>query len=518
MKQFLIYILIFLFGIHLYSQTVNITIDWNNSTRTIPEYAYGVNSSANFIPSYSNNSVFMGNLELITQKKGLVRLHGWGMLDENSPESWLNNGEWNSVKIQQALLPLQQEGYKVMINIPSGALGEDDYQNPQEFAQFCAELVQIVNIDHQLGVEYWEIPNEREQGFAAPGLTVSQMATLIQTASQAMKAVDPTIKVGGSATAWVNINYLTQLVQDTYPNIDFITCHTYSGDCTNSIQNIYDIAQFAVEDLNILRQNVNAITGTDYLPIFLTEYNLSYQGCAAIQSNEGAVYDAIIMTESLKAGIDATCYWNIAPYSDMSIIDGDNLDENAYLFEILNTKFHGDITQSTTSDNSKIIVYSTRDQNSNSYSFCLINRTSFSQNVQIQMTGLSPNNIDRYLWDEQNSYFIESTNWSNLGNGNMVIPPYSVNLFTGELDVLNTLDNEDKNKIIFYPNPNKGILYLSVDNSIRIFQIFSHSGSMIKNGKVKNNSIDLTYFSSGIYFVRIIKENKNSSTIKVIVE
>ena len=112
-------------------QTTTLNIDWNDVVRTIPENAYGVNSPANFIPSYSNNGVFMNNLHQITQKKGLIRLHGWGMIDENSPESWIINGQWNATKIQQALTPLIQQGYEIMINIPSGPLGENDYQNPQ---------------------------------------------------------------------------------------------------------------------------------------------------------------------------------------------------------------------------------------------------------------------------------------------------------------------------------------------------------------------------------------------------
>lgn len=512
MRQFLLYFLTFSSALQLYAQTIDVSIDWDNAIREIPDYAYGVNSPANFIPSYSNDPIFMGNLELITQKKGFVRLHGWGMIDETSPESWLSNGVWNSSKINQALAPLIQQGYQVMINVPSGALGEDDYLNAQEFAQFCADLVQIVNIDFQLGVEYWEIPNEREQGFATPGLSVNEMSTLIQTASQAMKAVDPTIKVGGATAAWVNVDYLTQLVQMT-PDIDFITCHTYSGDCTNSLQDIYDVAQNAVTDLNTLRQNINTITGTNYLPIFLTEYNLSFQGCDYIQSYEGAVYDAIIMTESIKAGIDGTCYWAIAPYSDMSIVIGDVLDDNAYLFESFNTYFHGDLVQSTSSDNSKIVVYSTKDQLTKNYSFCLINRTASTQNVRVQMTGTF-DKIDTYLWNAQNSFRKEATNWSDLNNGDLVISPYSVNIFNGELNELNTPGN--LNKTVLFPNPSTSVLNLSNAIDAKTFKVFSQSGALIECGKIENSSIDVTNYASGIYFVVVLKENGSTYTLRVI--
>ncbi len=516
MKQFLLYILVFLSAVQIHSQTITIDIDWSKTIQTVPNNAYGINSPANFIPSYSKDPIFMGNLELITQKKGLVRLHGWGMLESDSPEVWQNNGIWNATKINQALSPLVEQGYQIMINIPSGPLGEDDYQNPQKFAQFCADLVKIVNIDLKLGVEYWEIPNEREQDFVSPGLSVNEMATLIKTASQAMKAIDPTIKVGGAATAWVNIDYLTQLTQAIYPNIDFITCHTYAGDCTNTLQNVYDNAQFAVADLKTLRQNINAITGTNHLPIFLTEYNLSFQGCDNIQSNEGAVYDALIMTESIKSGIDGTCYWAVAPYSDMSIVIDDQLDENAYLFETFNKYFYGNLVQSTTGDNSKVLVFSTANQGSNIFSFCLINRTAVSQSVQVQMTSLFSSNIDRYSWNNQNEYFTESTNWTNSNNGNLSLLPYSVTIFTGKINTLGVLDFEKMDKVILSPNPTHGIIHLTGFDNSKTFQVFSLFGSEVLSGKVKNNSIDLTKILSGIYFVKLINEKGFSSISKVI--
>jgi len=97
---------------------IQVTVDWDSQIREIPRYAYGINSPANFIPSFSNNQTFMSNLELITQKKSFIRLHGWGMLGD-SPEAWQGGGVWNSSKIEQALRPLVDGGYSIMINIPS---------------------------------------------------------------------------------------------------------------------------------------------------------------------------------------------------------------------------------------------------------------------------------------------------------------------------------------------------------------------------------------------------------------
>ena len=504
-RLFWVCILHFCFLTYSHAQTINIEINWNHPIRVIPEYAYGVNSPANFIPAYSNDVGFMEKIELITQKKGLIRLHGWGMLGD-SPESWQNQGIWNSVKINNALTPLTTQGYEVMINIPSGPGGEDDYQNPEAFAQFCADLVQIVNIDYQLGVEYWEIPNERESGFTSPGLTTMEMSNFIKTASLAMKAVDPSIKVGGAATAWVNIGYLTELVELT-PEIDFISCHAYSGDCSNSLHDIYNIAQYAVEDLQALRKMIN-----NAIPIFLTEYNLSFQGCDRIQSFEGAVYDAIIMTESIKAGIGGTCYWAIAPYSDMSVIIGEELTDNAHLFEKFNKHFHGELVKNNSSDSTKVMVYSTVDESTNNYSFCLINRTAVSQDVQLQMMGIIPDSLERFSWNEQNSYLADTTTWLDLSNGNLSLAPYSVTMYRWQGTVLNTSNLSKRNEpILLFPNPNSGIFYLLPENINKEYQVLSSVGLVLKSGIVKNSGIDLTAFPTGSYLIKVSDKKGNTN-------
>ncbi len=409
---------------------IKISVDWDKVIRKIPTVAYGINTAANFIPAYSNDPAYMNNLELITQKKSFIRLHGWGMLG-NSPEAWQDSGVWNSNKIEQALRPLVNEGYTVMINIPAGSQGEDDYQDPTAFAQFCADLVKIVNIDHGLGIKYWEIPNERESAFISPGLSVSEMATFIKTAVTAMKAVDPTIKVGGPATSWVNVDYLSQLVDALYPDIDFITAHSYSGDGSNSLQDAYDVAQFATADLAELRTRINLITGDNYLPIYLSEYNISYQGEPRIQTYEGALYDAIILTESITAGADATMYWNMAPYSDMSLLDGDTRDENVHLFKIFNESFHGNLIDSQSQQPAKVSAYATSNQTGTStYAFSLINRTASPQTINLSFNNWLPSDLTWYLWDANNDFTARNTSWADLNQGSFILSPYSVNLFT----------------------------------------------------------------------------------------
>ncbi len=409
------------------SSGVDVHVGWGQILREVPKNAYGVNSPANFIPGYSTDPVFMENLDQITAKRGLIRLHGWGMLGE-SPEAWQNGGVWNSSKIEQALRPLISEGYTVMINIPSGPDGEDDYHDPIAFAQFCASLVEIVNVDLSLGVRYWEIPNEREAGFAEPGLSIGEMAHLMETARDAMQSVDPTILVGGPATAWIHVDYVAELVSELYPNIDFVTLHTYSGDGMNDLGQAYDIAQDAMADLAELRSRIDATTES-HLPIFVTEYNISYEGSPRIQTHEGAVYNAILLTQSIVAGADGSMYWNVAPYTDMSLLDGDTPYPNAYLYQAFNRDFYGSLVASESADATKVVVYAVSDTVAGRRSFALINRSSMPQPVVLRFDNWVPSDLAWQRWDADNNLSTVPISWKELGYGKFSVKPYSVNLF-----------------------------------------------------------------------------------------
>ncbi len=498
------------------SQDLNVQITWNNLIREIPTFAYSVNSPANFNPNYSHDSIFQNQLEYITQRKSLIRLHGWGMI-EGGPESWLINGKWNSPKIKEALTPLVDNGYEIMINIPSGPLGENDYLDSDQFALFCADLVQIVNVQHQLNVKFWEIPNEREAGFANPGLSAEDMATLIRKTSQAMKNVDPSIKVGGPATAWVNVDYIASVVEKALPEMDFVTCHTYGGDCTNSVSDALENARYAVKDFNRLRIRLDQISSNKRIPIILSEYNVSYDGCSRIQSTEGAVYDALIMFESIKVGVDASCYWNIAPYSDMSIINEKYLEENAHLFTMLNKYFHGDLVETHTSDSTLILSFASQDPSSSAFAFSLINTSPFEEQVRIEHLNQFPSLLTMYTWTGENAFSTQETNWVDLiQEDKLLMPPYSLFLFEGTFNPSLSL-HSDQAKQFVYPNPSNGIINIPRSQHWDRFVVYSKSNKVL-SGTISKNELDLSNLAKGIYLLQLIQEKENNQFIKVVLQ
>lgn len=78
-------------------------------------------------------------------------------------------------------------------------------------------------------------------------------------------------------------------------------------------------------------------------------------------------------------------------------------------------------------------------------------------------------------------------------------------LATGEVNV-----NPEK-KILFYPNPSKGIVYLNNAEKIKSIVLYDPSGRKVLEPKIKNNQIDISKLNSGKYFIEI--ENSDGSKL-----
>jgi hypothetical protein len=78
-------------------------------------------------------------------------------------------------------------------------------------------------------------------------------------------------------------------------------------------------------------------------------------------------------------------------------------------------------------------------------------------------------------------------------------------LATGEVDL-----NMEK-KILLYPNPSKGIVYLNNAEKIKTIALFDTSGRKVLEPKINNNQIDISQLNSGKYFIEI----ENSDGTKV---
>ena len=94
----------------------------------------------------------------------------------------------------------------------------------------AVEWVRYANITKGYGVKYWSLGNETDYAGSWPNsqikVTATQYAADLVTFSQAMKAVDPTIKIGanGQSTSWFQT-----VLTNASSAIDFLDVHQYAG-------------------------------------------------------------------------------------------------------------------------------------------------------------------------------------------------------------------------------------------------------------------------------------------------
>lgn len=97
------------------------------------------------------------------------------------------------------------------------------------------------------------------------------------------------------------------------------------------------------------------------------------------------------------------------------------------------------------------------------------------------------------------------TEYENESNPNM----------TGKVTVLNKLSVEDKfvKNLSFYPNPVRNYLTISSYFKINSYQIYNVLGSLVAEGKAsgKTTTIDMTSLNSGLYFVKVVSNNMQST-------
>ncbi|MBD2843628.1 RICIN domain-containing protein [Paenibacillus sp. IB182496] len=404
------------------------TVDWNTLGKTIAPYAYGLNANGFLQSTYTENPDFMANIRYLNGNKGLIRIHSTGMI---STAGWLNEDlTWNESRIAGALAPLVQEDYPIMINIPYGPAGKTDYLDADAFAVFAAELVEIVNVDHGLDVRYWEIPNERESGFASPGLSASAMAELIAKSALAMKAVDPSILVGGPATSDVNVPYLSDVIDLALPSLDFVSMHAYSSGQSRPGTDVqaYNHAQNQGALASALRAEIETNHPGAELPIVIDEYNMTWDTDPRLHTSKESVYTALLAANVVGGDGTAVNFWH-AEGSYMGLMnDRHELYETADLHHWLNRFFHGQTVATAFEDETKVDGFAVASDDRKS--MMLINRTDDVQTVELNQSGTAPGTWQLYRLDASGSSHTPNLNAASWAADGLELPGHSVTVLT----------------------------------------------------------------------------------------
>jgi len=170
-------------------------------------------------------------------------------------------------------------------------------------------------------VKYWELGNELdgdwEVGHFLPdgsAMNAEEYIRRYKNFTKAMKAADPSIKVGGSVASSMELVFIEELIADTACPIDFISFHAYpsNDNDTDFVKMVNEAAKVnqAVSRINewIAKYRQAQIAKIE---IAVTEWNIKVKEDITTVDIRNALWSAVMIGEMSKAGVDIAIQWDL---------------------------------------------------------------------------------------------------------------------------------------------------------------------------------------------------------------
>ena len=370
------------------SAIVDVSVDFERIRGTVPPTMYSLNIWYGIDPKVKNNTTYQDYLNVLNLP--FVRIHGWEMISETHQRSWVDfdNNRWNVTAIDNSLsgiLPNVGGGQNVMINIPGDVsfITSDDH-----YADWCAELVDIVNNELGYNVLYWEPQNERQDAWG-----VTKMGTRYNKCAVAMKEKDASIKIGGPGVNLPWWSGMSSFLSTCKAHLDFVTYHHYGGgDGTIDNQKIYDNAKSVGQAGSAVRNAMSSAGFPASVPLYHGETNIVWswdkdpQG--KMRNNVGAVFDAILFKYAVEQkAVQSVQLWNDRDGAYGKMGNSNERRPGYYNLKVASDNLYGDRVHSRSND-SKLMVMAT--MHDTKKTVLLINRSTVDKTVKFTFSGFTP--------------------------------------------------------------------------------------------------------------------------------
>lgn len=298
------------------SITAKVTVDWAKVVARTTPFTFGSNDYEITRPEAAADPVYQSRLADLGI--GLIRIHHAELSDR-----WTNptTQTWDEAKIKAGYDASYPQQPTIIQNIPAWpkwmVQSEDGLLDPSEYdnyAAFCAQLVEILNQRQQRKVVYWEPLNEQDVRYQKAG-KLDELWTIYNKAAIAMKRQDPQIKVGGPVLTWDESRRLAAFLKACEPNVDFISWHRYgSSDAKASTDALMSYTPNYRNQVQEFRKLAHQYIPDRNVSLLLGEYNINYDwrsGENRQHTHVGAVWFASVLKNLADAGIDMATSWHL---------------------------------------------------------------------------------------------------------------------------------------------------------------------------------------------------------------
>ncbi len=273
------------------SNTNTITVDYTQPIQTIDSLAYGMDISGYFTPNtFGTDLLEQQKLQTLGSKYFRMDLKYTISGDPTSNIVCGGSGCDTSVSGDQWINAIKSIGGTPVILVHFNTAAD------------AANLVKHFNIDTNNPVKYWIIGNEPDIN----GYTAASYSAVFNQDYDAMKAIDPTIKIGGGATSSYLSSYLQTFLQNSSTRVDFVDFHGYAqqGNVSGNTTTLFQTAQSYGINLKALQALIQTIIPSRAAQIStqIGEWELNFNGSAQDDINFHALWAASAFGNILQAG------------------------------------------------------------------------------------------------------------------------------------------------------------------------------------------------------------------------
>jgi hypothetical protein len=246
----------------------NVTVNFGSAVRTVTPYTF-----SGTVSTYGQDG---GSINNSSKQRSQLNTLGLGMY--RVPLQWNNGAVVSSAGGHPGgsgdawVSNIRASGGVPMIVI-GGATNDDNF-TPSD----AANLVRHFNTNPSTKVTYWVIGNEPSNG-SNGSLSIQAYCTIFNNSVDAMRAVDPSIRVAGPAWAFFDSSTLNSFLQCAGSKVDIIDYHHY-GMGGSSLSNAAALSQTGnwENEVNQTRQLINQVVPgrSSQIDIQVGEYNWSW--------------------------------------------------------------------------------------------------------------------------------------------------------------------------------------------------------------------------------------------------
>ena len=431
MKHIFILLLLCL-STSLASAQTQITVNFNNEITKVNPRNFGVNVQRAFNPDIASDSSFKAKLKELDPS--IIRYHAFEQILNGHSNNWIDyeNRRWDKAKIDNVLSHKKSDA-AILITITGWPSWMNDSSNPkkldpakvEEYADFTADLVDIVR--NQLGhkVEFWEPFNEKDGGNGKYDgeKDMIELAEIHKRCAEKMKNKRSDIKIVAGVFRQPytpNINFFLKALAGSN-SFDVFSYHHYPSGGITSIPEIFNMADDFIIGANSVRAKLNGNGFTD-IPMWLDEYNLfwSYDalGYENMTNAVGGVFDALALKSIMESGkIDAAMTWNAGDGRYGKIrSDFSDLTNGGYVYKTLKTLAQGSVCRTSSTDNQNVVGFATA-RTDGEYMFMIVNRSNKSTYSRITAPNWKPNDKTLQVTRINEDGLSNGTmNWDSLNN------------------------------------------------------------------------------------------------------